>query len=173
MITQSYLKHRMDYDPETGIFTRKSKVPGSKNAASWNAQFAGKPAGSVNGRGYINIIIDGVTYAAHRLAVLYVTGSVEGFEVDHINGVKSDNRIENLRRATRSENAKNMPLSPRNKSGVPGVYWNRKQQKWTAQLLEKGVNHYLGSFSDINDAITERKQFQATKGFHPNHGRAA
>jgi hypothetical protein len=95
MISQARLKELLDYDPETGVFTwriqRQYVHPGDK-------------AGSVSSEGYVVIGCDQRVYKAHRLAWLYVTGNEPRHQIDHINGVKNDNRLANLREATHSQN---------------------------------------------------------------------
>jgi hypothetical protein len=99
-ITAERLRQLLHYDPERGVFTWLSR-PAER---SWNTRFAGTRAGTINGLGYVVIGILGRRYKAHRLAWLYVHGEWPGRELDHINCDKSDNRIANLRPATRSQN---------------------------------------------------------------------
>lgn len=80
--------------------------------------------------------------------------------VDHKNGKSSrnDNRKDNLRECTTSQNAMNVGLRSNNTSGVTGVYWIKSRNKWRASICLNGKNKYLGHFSDFNDAVTIRKQ---------------
>lgn len=111
ILTQSKLHELFFYNADTGIFTNKSN------------RFIGKQAGTLQKRGYSTIGIDGKRYYAHRLAWLYKNGELPSNEIDHINGVKSDNRIDNLRLATRSQNASNRPIQSNNTSGHIGITW--------------------------------------------------
>lgn len=107
-LTCEQARKRLDYNPETGVFR-------------WRAgPNAGKLAGRVNGRGYHQLIVDYHYYQAHRVAWLYVYGEWPADEIDHINRVKTDNRIVNLRVVSRRENSLN--IGARNRFGVPGVY---------------------------------------------------
>ena len=100
MLTQERLKQLLNYDPETGIFTRIISV--SSNALK------GDIAGWINGHGYRQLSIDYKKYDCHRLAFLYMLGKLPNEEVDHINHIRSDNRWINLREVTRHENKKNL-----------------------------------------------------------------
>ena len=148
IITQSLLKDLFDYDTETGIFTwacYKGKVK------------PGDIAGTYAGR-YYQIKIEYVLYQLHRLAWIYVYGDIpEGLTVDHKNGVGTDNRIENLRLATRAEQQQNRKTSVNNTSGYIGVIWCRKGKKWQAQIQYKGKVYYLGLYSTPEEAYKIRE----------------
>lgn len=77
--------------------------------------------------------------------------------IKQFNRVKSDNRKENLRDATRGENVINRDPISTNSSGVTGVYWNRNAQKWQAVIMKAGVSHYLGVYTDYHDAVNARR----------------
>ena len=112
MITQGELKELFYYDGDTGLFTRRSTT-------SWRS-LAGTIAGSLTSTGYMVIKINYQSYYAHRLAWLYVNGEFPVDRIDHINRVRTDNRIVNIRETTASGNARN--LTPRaNGTGVTGV----------------------------------------------------
>ena len=98
-ISQDLLQDLFDYNQDTGEFIRRVSV-GSRGQA-------GAVAGSVDGHGYVDIMINRKLYKAHRLAFLYMGGSFPLEEVDHINGVRGDNRWANLRPVTRQENMQN------------------------------------------------------------------
>lgn len=123
------------YDPETGIFTYKT------------THLKGRVAGACNSRGYKSMRINRSKYLCHRMAWLYVYGELPNV-IDHINGVKDDNRICNLRNVDHSKNQVNSPLSPRNKSGFRGVCWNKKDKSWKVTACINGNRHQLGSFKD-------------------------
>ena len=137
MLTQERLKELLDYDPETGVFVRK---------ASRGTAKAGSVAGCMYNTGYIMIRIDSKDYTAHRLAWLYVYGCWPTNQIDHINRVKDDNRLCNLREATQSENNWNVGKYKNNKSGLTGVSWHNSTKKWQAQISVNGKLIYLGLF---------------------------
>jgi hypothetical protein len=146
MITAEYVRRRLQYDPETGVFTWKPRVARSTNDKTWNAKFSGEIAGTINNQGYRRIKIDGESYGAARLAWLYIYGEWPQNEIDHINRIRSDDRLVNLRKATRTENNNNKS----NNNGLPeGVIWHTLKAKYQAQI-PKGVpvfgNTYLGRY---------------------------
>ena len=136
-LTQSYLKERLHYDPETGIFTWAVGCKGNR---------AGDAAGSLKPSGYRQIMIDGRLYRAHRLAWLYVYGKWPADLIDHINGLRDDNRIVNLREATAAENQQNRTANANNASGFMGVYWHKRDCKWRSHIKIEGRVKHLGCF---------------------------
>ena len=143
-LTQERLQELLHYDPETGIFT---------NLKSRGRVKIGSVAGSKNPNGYIYIAIDSKKYRAHRLAWLYVHGNFPEKCLDHINEVKDDNRIVNLRLATNLENHQNQS-SPRtnNTSGFNGVGWHKFSGKWLARIMANGKHKHLGYFDTAEEA---------------------
>lgn len=151
MITQHELKQWLDYNPDTGIFTWKIS-PNSFTKI-------GKVCTSIDKDGYIRVCIKGKTHRAHRLAFLYMTGFLPEKEIDHINGVKTDNRFCNLRSSSRVQNEYNKGLSKRNKSGVKGVWFDKSRNNWRAFATVNGKYKYLGRFSDFDEAVKVRNNF--------------
>jgi len=138
----NYLKTRLDYNKDTGVFTYlktrcKSKV--------------GTVAGSANSKGYLLVKIDGISIKLHHLAWAYSFGEFPSKTIDHINGIPSDNRIENLREVTSRINSENQrrPHS-NNKSGFLGV--SKAGNKYKAQIKVDGKKIYLGSADTPDDA---------------------
>ena len=138
------LREVLDYDPETGAFTRKI-------SDSYRPRI-GRPAGSKTNYGYIRIDVDGQLHRAHRLAWLYVTGSWPEHQIDHINGKRDDNRWSNLRAASGAQNSQNSKKRKHNRSGFKGVSWKVKSAKWVAHIRVNGKSRHLGYFEDLNDA---------------------
>jgi len=141
------LKKFLSYDPETGLFTWvacKGKGRGRK----------GQVAGRIETRsGYRRIRLNGQRWNAHRLAWLFATGSDPGdFTIDHINRDPNDNRIENLRLATTQQQSGNQGLWATNTSGAKGVYWNKQNRVWHAQIMLNGKKKHLGFFSKKEQA---------------------
>jgi hypothetical protein len=174
-LTQAYLKTVIHYDPDTGIFTwlprSGSMFKEDRFAAAWNGRFANKEVGCDRGQGYLVTRVGGSLFFVHRLAFLYITGSFPADQVDHINGVRDDNRWGNLRAASGSENRRNQKIPYNNTSGHVGVHWHKGQRKWQARIMVAKRWIYLGSFSEISDAIAARKVAAIEHGYHQNHGR--
>ena len=160
-MTQSELKQVLSYNPDTGLFKRTSH--------SKTKQRKDKKVGCVRD-GYVRIKVYGKGYSAHRLAFLYMTGSMPD-QVDHINHIRSDNRWENLRAVTNSDNQKNASLRKDNRSGQVGVSW--VATSWIARINHLGERINLGSFAKFSDAVDARKNAEVLYGFHENHGRNA
>lgn len=161
-ITQAYLKSRLHYEPSTGDWTWiSSPRPG----------WVGKKANSLNPRGYVVISIDGISYKAHRLAVLYMTGVMPPEEVDHDDGIGNHNFYENLRPADRFQNTSNTGRPITNTSGHKGVYPNKKNGTWIAQISHNGKQHYLGSFMTPGEAAeVVRAKREELHGEFAQHG---
>lgn len=134
IITQIELLKRLHYNPDTGVFTWKTRDGSVK---------IGSVAGTRHRTGYIHIAINGKDYKAHRLAWLYVYDYFPSNDIDHINRVKNDNRISNLREATRSQNCVN---STQRKDGLKWAYFNAKTKRWVAKIKVKQRIIHLGTF---------------------------
>ena len=157
MITQERLKELLQYNQNTGVFTRIS----TKKVAK----------GAFCGLGHRQIMIDKSRYYMHRLAWLYVYGEWPKYVIDHINGVRDDNRIKNLRDVKEGDNFKNCAISKTNTSGVTGVSFIKKHKTWKAYICVDYKLINLGSFEVKDDAISARKNAEIKYGFHKNHGR--
>ena len=111
-----------------------------------------KPAGWLNKNGYHGMTVDGVRYRRHRLIWCYFNGPIGALEIDHINGKKGDDRIENLRIATRSQNQYNRPALATNKSGYKGVS-RHVHGRWVAWITDKdGRRRRIGSYETAQEA---------------------
>jgi hypothetical protein len=144
MLTQKRLKHLLMYDPVSGAFAWRN--PTSKKYAP------GDVVRSIGAGGYLRVGLDKRRYLLHRLAWLYVHGVFPAVEIDHINQDKTDNRLTNLRLATRMQNAQNVRMRCNNKSGVKGVSWDVDRQRWRAQINVEGKRRYLGLFDSVESA---------------------
>lgn len=135
----------LSYDPENGEFRW------IRPQAAWIAK--GDIAGSLHKRtGYRYIGIAGKKYKAHRIAWLMVYGEMPRFGIDHINGVRHDNRLVNLRLATYAENQQNRKLDVRNKSGYTGVFWSKELGRWRARICVNRKVSNLGVFDSPEQA---------------------
>lgn len=159
MITQEYLKSILDYNKNTGVFIWK---------ISKQRLRAGSVAGWVNPKGYSSIQINGKKYQAHRLAWLYVYGSLP-ICIDHIDGFPNNNKINNLREATSQQNSFNRKISKSNTSGIKGLTWHKKLNKWQAVIGLNGVNKYLGCFLDKE--LAKIVIIEAREKYHGIYGR--
>ena len=141
MLTQSELQRIWHYCPDSGRFTRL--------VATTNRVKVGDIANCHNNNGYIRFKVSSKDYTAHRLAWLYMTGHFPNAQIDHINGVRDDNRYCNLRDATGSINQQNKraPM-PGNTSGFLGVSWENFTGKWKAQIKINSKMVTLGRFDD-------------------------
>lgn len=141
---QSTVLSMLRYEPETGHFYWTRPVNGRIKV--------GQLAGVVDSTGYRRIMVQGKSYMAHHLAWLVVFGQLPTSDMDHINRNRQDNRIDNLREVTRSQNMQNTGTRKDNKSGVRGVYWSAAERKWKAQIRCNGKRLHLGTFAEIEPA---------------------
>jgi len=157
-LTQERLKQLLSYDPLTGVFVwleREVRAGSERTDRSWNTRHAGKEAGCVNNSdGYIQIYVDDIRYAAHRLAVLFQTGNFPQKTVDHVNRIRTDNRWVNLRECSTAENNRNAGALNTNTSGFKGVFTATKGRSWFAQIGVDGSQQYLGSFRTKEEAAS-------------------
>lgn len=132
---------------------------------------AGMLAGCKMKNGYWCVCLYGKHYYAHRIIwEMHNNQVLDGYQIDHINHDRLDNRIENLRLVTVTENNRNQSKFKTNKSGATGVYWSRQRRKWIAAIWNNNKIKYLGGFDDIADAIAARKSAENELGYHENHG---
>lgn len=135
------LRKRVFYDPATGVMAwRKARY----------RTLLGKEVGTVSPSGYRTVVIGGAIYMVHRLVWLHVHGSWPAADIDHINGRRDDNRLCNLREATRSQN--NANRTPRALGGLKGATLHRHSGRWQAQIGFGGRNVFLGTFSSPEEA---------------------
>jgi hypothetical protein len=131
----------------------------------------GRRAGSLSKKGYVNVWFEGKIYRVHRVVMaLHLGGDISDRFVDHINGDRADNRIENLRLVDYKTNNRNVSILKNNKSGHSGVCWNKAKKKWRVQIKVGGKAHFIGLFVKKEDAIAEAKKFRAAHGFSLDHG---
>lgn len=154
--TADDLRKLLDYDPHTGVITRKTR---------WGSKGPGSVPGGISPQGYRQIGVYGRTYPAHRLAWLLTYGVWPADDIDHINRNRDDNRITNLRLATRSENLHNTGAQPNNTSGHKGVNWHKRACKWEARICVHRKQKHLGFYANIEDAINARR---AAENARPN-----
>ena len=146
---------------------------GAKGArARWNAQHLGEPAlNTLSVQGYRVGAIFGRMYRSHRVIWAMHCGEWPEEQIDHINGIRDDNRIDNLRAVCGFDNMRNQKRHENNTSGFTGVSWDEASQKWFVQIRANGRSKYLGIFEELSDAVAARKAANIKYGFHENHGR--
>lgn len=126
-------------------------------------------SGTPDGGGYIQTGIRGRYYKNHRLIFMMHHGYCPEY-VDHINGNKTDNRIENLRPATRNQNQYNRSFQSNNKTGIKGVSWDKSSKKWKARISVDGKDTLLGKFTKIEDAKNAVDEARKLHGDFANYG---
>lgn len=140
-------------------------------AARWNGKHIGKEAlMAKNPYGYRRGKIFMKDYFAHRVIWAMTNGEWPRAEIDHVNHIRDDNRIENLREVTRQGNCLNLSRQIRNTSGVTGVFWEKSRNKWNAKIHLDGKDINLGRFDTLDAATAARAKANKQYGFHPNHG---
>lgn len=151
-------RERFTYDPETGELFWRDPGPQAfdtlKGYRIFRFKFAGKRAGFVSKTdGYVRVFVLGKSILAHRLIWAMVHGYDPADDIDHRDLCRRNNRLSNLREATRSQNCMNKGLRSNNKSGVKGVHWHRATQKWAAAIMAKDTGKiHLGVFSTREEA---------------------
>jgi hypothetical protein len=152
-LTRDEVADLIDYDPQTGIF-RWRKHRGSSATIK-----AGREAGRIAAHGYRQIFLKERRYYASRLAWLLVTGEWPQDQMDHANGVKDDDRFENLRPCTQSENMANCRRSKGNTTGFKGVSFvptHNGPNKYKAGIKKNNKPYFLGWFPTAEVAAAAR-----------------
>lgn len=149
-ISQEQMRALLTYDSSTGHFTWRVNRPGGRGKI-------GHRAGYQHHLGYRYIRVNGRTFTEHRLAWFLTYGCWPNGDLDHVNRIRHDNRIINLREATRAENCQNQPIRKSNKSGVTGVYYHAVSQKWVACININKKQVHLGTYNTLSEAIKVRR----------------
>lgn len=166
LLTREQAIRLFDYDPDEGVLRWKFRTPdmfesGARSAeqrcSSWNGRCAGKAAGSVSGYGYFQVGIPGrildlpvenLLCLSHRIIWLIVYGHWPEDQVDHRDGVGTNNLLSNLREATQSQNQHNR----KDRSKHVGASWHRKSSKWQARISTNGKMRTLGYYDTAEEA---------------------
>ena len=156
------------YEPQTGLFVWKQRTPDMfvegkissiTKAKRFNVRYSGRNAQTDHSNGYTNINVPNFGQVrAHRVAWAMVHGVWPEHDIDHVNGVRTDNRICNLRLATRSENLRNTRKFPKNTSGYVGVYFYKQRDNWNARISINNKQINLGYFPTIESAAKARAE---------------
>ncbi|MCO1396395.1 HNH endonuclease signature motif containing protein [Burkholderia cenocepacia] len=149
LLTQEFARRVFSYDAETGVLTSRLTL---------GKRTAGERLGRPHHLGYLVVEIGGNRFLAHRIAWVYAYGEIpNGKEIDHINGVRSDNRLLNLRVATRAQNSQNRESA--------GVYFDRQRNRWRAFIWLNGKNKVIGSFPTRE--LAREAYLSAKRAHHP------
>jgi hypothetical protein len=155
-LTASVLKECLSYNQETGEFFWLSRPEHHfrqlRDQIAWNCRNAGHLAGAIDSKGYWRIALWKRHYRAHRLAFLYVKGRLPDGDVDHVDGDRLNNRFSNLREATRVQNLWNTQAHKDSRTGVKGVHWHDRANKYQARIYLNGKTVSLGLFSTVEAA---------------------
>ena len=179
-ITPEEVRKLLRYDPETGqlfwrprepsMFSPTAKRTAEHVCANWNARYANKLAFTARSvAGYKTGSIFNRNYYAHRVAWAIIHGSWPECEIDHINGDPSDNRLSNIRSASRAQNERNKGFRKNNTSGFQGVSLHSQMNKWVASITVDRVQKYLGVFDTAAEAHEAYRS--AAKQFHQEYVR--
>ena len=158
ILTQEYLKTIFDY--KDGHLYWKVTLS--------NRVQIGRKTGFMNSNGYLQTCINKETYLNHRLIYIWHYG-VEPQFIDHIDGTRINNKIENLREVTTSQNCKNGKLRKNNKSGVKNVHWYKRDKKWCVDLKVNGKLKNFGKFEDLE--LAELVANEARKLYYGEYSR--
>lgn len=175
VLTADQVRALLRYDRATGkLFWRerpRDMCPSDGQWKRWNSRWVGQEAfTAVDTHGYLKGTIFAQVLRAHRVIWLMETGAWPDADIDHINGSRTDNRIENLRDVSRSQNLRNASLSVKNTSGVTGVWWHEPTKKWGARISTNTGPKYLGYFSCFAKAVRMRRASERENGFSDRHG---
>lgn len=148
---------RFTYNPSTGQLFRFSRKGHNEITTLRN--------------GYYCFSVDGAVYEAHRMIMSMLGYDIEGKQIDHINGIRNDNRMSNLRVVIEKDNQKNKKLHSSNTSGFNGVHWDLNRRKWVSQIKINGKLKFLGRYESLIDAVASRIRANLLYGFHILHGK--
>lgn len=173
MISQEELKSIFTYSEGVLLWNEKST---GKMAKRFNKKYANKEAGYLrkysNGSIYRCVIVNKKAYLVHRLIYLIFHGTIPDETIDHIDGNTLNNKIDNLRCVSQRENCRNRKRSSKNKSGVSGVHFSKRCNKWIARANNSsGKRIHIGVFDTKQKAIEARLKSEREFGYHENNGR--
>ena len=148
------LKQHLKYDPETGVFIwiKKPSQPIKLYSVAGN---------TCPKTGYVRIRFKNKAYMAHDLAMYLKGYDKKDLVIDHINGIRNDNRLCNLRDVSYTDNAQNISLPSHNTSGHIGVSWLKTHKSWTVYIKVDKKNKWLGYYKDLEKAVVARKAGEA------------
>jgi len=176
------LKRLFRYEPATGKLFWLPRTPdmfrdgrqtAAHSCARWNARYADRQVPDHdNGAGYMTVALSGRPVKVHRVALALHLGRDLVGEVDHINGDRADNTAANLREVTRTENMRNKRRYRNSTSGITGVHYRARDDRWVAHLGRRGKAVHIGQFVTREEAVIARQIAVAAAGFAAFHGRS-
>lgn len=151
------------FNPETGLLLHRRQ-----RGYGPSFVYAIQPAGTINSKGYLVVTVGDRRVLAHRACWAIHNGEWPNLFLDHINGLKTDNRISNLRLATKAENGQNAKVRVDSVSGVRGVGWQSDRKQWRARIKVEGRVINLGRYTHLEDAAMVRRIAEHTywRGVH-------
>lgn len=158
-INKEFVRAHFSYDPSTGALLRKIATRFSPVGSVVGCQ-TGK--GHLTGAGYLGVRLKNRLYKVAHLVWLHEKGTWPAQSLDHIDRDTNNNRIENLREATRFQQAQNLVRKKTSRSGVRGVYWHIKMRRWQAEITANGRRLFLGSFKSKAQAVRARRAGEKT-----------
>ena len=166
------LRDLVEYHPETGEMYWKERgreyFTHDRFHKAWNARNAGRRAFvTYDSHGYCQGGLFAKLYLAHRVAFALHYGRWPKKSIDHINRIKTDNRIKNLREIDHAENLRNVGIQKGNTSGVRGVHWCKNRKRWIAQIGINNEVNYLGTFENLDGAAEARRVAEEKVGGYP------
>ncbi|BAE72763.1 HNH endonuclease family protein [Xanthomonas phage OP1] len=143
----------LSYDAETGLLTWK--------VAKANHVKVGDVTGCPDRNGHLRVVLNRKIYMVHRIAWLLSKGYWPNQQIDHIDGNTANNRLDNLRECTQAQNMQNLGKRSDNKSGIQGISWYKRYQKWRAYICVNGDIQHLGYYESIEEAAAARAEAKA------------
>lgn len=178
-LTPNELHKLFEYRADTGELIWKERLadPGKtkleqRGVTIFNKTHAGKAAGVLSVNGYIALTVNSKKTYGHTVAWVMCHGEMPRHQIDHVNGNRADNRIENLRDVPQSKNMRNKAIQSNNTSGCTGVCWCKRRNRWLVRIqTPEGKTKQVGRYKELDEAVAARKKAEFEYGYHENHGR--
>ena len=167
IVARINIEEFLSFDQAHEFFVLDGGVLKNRTARGRRAK-VGQIAGTSNGDGYLRVRVNGYQFRVHRIIWLMTYGCWPKGQIDHINGMRDDNRPENMRDVDSQGNQRNQHIRVDNTSGITGV--SLENGRWTARIKIDGQRYRLGRYRTRDEALAARHAAQVVAGFHPNHG---
>ena len=156
MLTQELVRSLFKYEESTGELRWRVRRQGV---------YKGKPCRSLDRDGYRRVKINGKSYRVHRVIWLYVYGYLPENQIDHIDKIKINNRVSNLREASAFCSSQNRDNFKNNTSGVKGVSWSKSEKKWKVTIMLNNVSKHGGYYKNLEEAVAIRLALEQCIGY--------